>query len=131
MEGARIHASMKTCLYTSIEPHCTISLHCILQLLILVVLFPKELPKQTTSPPFSHSLSSPLSLPGDETQRTKKGSVASVLQPRSTIWILGAGIQDSFLCTLHNVIIVLLLAQQHLQHNFVFCGLECRKMPTV
>lgn len=116
MEGAYIH----TCAYTFIEPHCAISLRCILQLLNLVVPFPKELPKQTTSLPFSHSLSSPLSLPGDETQRTKKGSVASVLQPRSTNWILGAGIQDSFLCTLHNVIIGLLLAQQHSCNTTLF-----------
>lgn len=55
MEGAHIRASMKMCLYTSIEPHCTISLHSILQLLILVVLFPKELPKQT----FTSAIHSP------------------------------------------------------------------------
>lgn len=88
----------------------TISLRFILQFLIFAVLFPREPQKQTTNLSFSCFLLSPFEWGWDIENNVSLRSCCFAIKKHKLL-DLGVGIRKSFLCTLHNTIIVLLLAQ--------------------
>lgn len=113
-----IHASTYTCVgaYTPIEHKYTVSLHFILQLLILPVLFPREPQKQPSNLSFSFPFKSEWGW--DRENNAKLRSCFAIKKHK--FLDLGVGIQNSFLCTLYNVIIVLLLAQHDSRNTTLF-----------
>lgn len=104
----------------------TISLHFILQLLILAVLFPREPQKQATNLPFSFFLLSPFEWGWDRENNVRLRSCCYAIK-RHKLLDLGVGIQKSFLYTLHNAInfSIASCSTWHIQNHFVFCGLKC------
>lgn len=114
--GVCIHASTYTCVCVCIYMHRP-PIYNFSAFYTSVTDLSSAVPKRTskagkaTNLSFSCLLLSPLSLSGDETENNARLRSCCFAIKKHKLLDLGVGIQNSFLCTLYNVIIVLLLAQ--------------------